>query len=125
MDDGFLNTLPEIQRQALWEIAYFGYGFEGDNNLYRYLAAQELIWEQMTIAQVRGYGGNEKFQISWTGKYGEDIAKINEYKQIINNLRSSYYTKPSFSGSKLNVKVGETITLTDSNNVLNRFKVTV
>lgn len=52
--DKFLETLPAPTSQALWEIAYFGYGFEGDNNLYRYLAAQELIWEQMTIAQVRG-----------------------------------------------------------------------
>lgn len=125
IEDAFLETLPINQRQALWEIAYFGYGFEGDNNIYRYLAAQELIWEQMTIAQVRGYGGNEKFQISWTGKYGEDIAKINEYKQIISNLRSTYYTAPSFNGTSLDVKVGETITLTDSNNVLSRFKVTV
>mgnify|MGYP000615125104 CR=1 FL=1 len=39
----FFDTLPEPQRQRMWRIAYFGYGFEGDVSLDRYLAAQELI----------------------------------------------------------------------------------
>ena len=125
LTDDFFFNLPESQQQTIWLINYFGIGFEGDTNYHRFLAQQELTWEQMTIQQVRGYGGDEKFGISWTGKNGEDIGLINQYKAEIQSLMSTYYTRPSFHNTTYDVKVGDTLTLTDTNNVLSRFRVTL
>ncbi len=122
----FFNTLPAQQRQNMWRIAYFGYGFEGDVSLDRYLAAQELIWEQMNLYQLRGFGSKENFQIEYQKVRGNvSLAAINNYKNIINSLISTYDTKPSFNGESRDVKVGDIITLTDTNGVLDRFNVTV
>ncbi|QIK57006.1 VaFE repeat-containing surface-anchored protein [Erysipelothrix sp. HDW6A] len=125
LSEGFFDSLPDAQQDRIWLINYFGIGFEGDTNPHRFFAQQELTWEEMTIEQVRGYGGNEKFQISWTGSQGEDLALINQYKTEIQSLMSTYYTRPSFHNVSYDVKIGDTLTLTDTNNVLERFDVTV
>lgn len=121
--DNFFDNLPPAKQQSIWRIAYFGYGYEGDFDVHRYLAAQEMIWELMTIQEVRGYGGNETFSISWSGKDGENISKINSYKNTISSLLKTYSLRPSFHNTTHSVKVGQVLTLTDSNGVLARYKV--
>ena len=69
----------------------------------RYVTAQGYIWELMGASfstSYDGYGGMK-------GQIDTDI--------------SNYFVKPSFSDQTITVKVGEPITLTDTNNVLPEF----
>ena len=115
---------PNVQNK-LWNYAYFGYGYNGDTNPLRYMAVQELIWETVPIGAQNPWGGNDTWEIEWTGGLGENVSLINQYKQEILNLSDTKSLKPSFDGSTIEGKRGEVITLTDTNNVLNRFKITV
>lgn len=119
------ENLPPSLRNRLWSISYFGYGFEGDKSPWRYLAAQELFWEAVPLSQFLPYGGDGTFNISWTGKYGENISEINRYKEEIESLIRTMNFRPSFSGKTIEAKLNETIVLSDSNSVLDRFRVTV
>lgn len=46
--DLFDQLSPEVQ-EKLWNIGYFGYGYNNDKNPLRYMAAQELVWETVPI----------------------------------------------------------------------------
>ena len=122
--DLFNQLEPNVQNK-LWNYAYFGYGYNGDTNPLRYMAAQELIWETVPIGAQNPWGGNDTWEIEWTGGLGENVSLINQYKQEILSLSDTKFLKPSFDGSTIDGKRGEVITLTDTNNVLDRFKITV
>ncbi len=121
--DDFINKLPAAQKNTIWQIAYFGYGYDDDMASERYLAAQELIWEQMNIGQLRGYGGSERFAISWIDTAADiDAAKIEKYKKIINDLMGQYHLSPSFKADLVAVKVGDIVTLKDKNGLLDQYE---
>ena len=122
-DDSLIDRLEPSKKERLWQIAYFGYGFEGDKATERYMAAQELIWESMTVKEVRNYGGNDHFKVSWNAAAeGVSIDKINEYKEIITSLMKKHDKEPSFKGKSINVKPGEIVELIDENAVLDRYE---
>lgn len=120
--DLFDQLSPEVQ-EKLWNIGYFGYGYNSDKNPLRYMAAQELVWETVPIGSQNPWGGNDTWEIEWTGGMGEDVDRIHQYKQEIVDLMNSKYQKPSFDGKTFEGKVNEIITLNDSNGVLDRFSV--
>lgn len=125
IEDDFIKELPNAQKNRIWQIAYFGYGYGGDLANERYLAAQELIWEEMNIGQLRGYGGNEKFAISWIDTADDiKISRIEEYKKVISDLMNDYLLSPSFKSKVISTKVGDIITLSDDNSLLDRYEFT-
>lgn len=103
----------ETMRKVLL-YAYYGYEYPGHNTpLYR-VASQTMIWEEVNTF---------RFKYS-TERYGYgthiDISKErNEIQRLIDN----HYKKPSFNGQTITANVGDTVTLTDTNNVLSNYEV--
>lgn len=78
-------------------------GYNSNPTHERYVTAQGYIWELMGASFSTSYDG-----------YGG-------MKRQIDTDISNYFVKPSFSDQTVTVKVGEPITLTDTNNVLPEF----
>ncbi len=101
-------------RQA-GRVAYFGWyqekgvtGSDGllyDNDLKTYAFTQQMIWE--TIGQSSGRFVDDNIQ-------NEYIAFRNE----VNKKMTKMQTRPSFDGTTVTIRTGETTTLTDSNETL-------
>ena len=99
-------------------IAYYGYTYPGHQTLKYRATTQGMIWATIL-------GNNTTVRFS-TERYNKgtplDIsAETNE----INRLMEEHYKVPSFDGQTINAQVGKTITLTDTNNVLSNFNVTL
>ena len=107
---GYSNAVKE----KVLLMAYYGYDYTGHQTLRYRLATQALIWETV---------GNYKITYSterWNAGTIIDVsAERNEIMRLVNN----HYNKPSFNGQTVKVKVGDTITLTDTNNVLSGYDV--
>lgn len=96
-------------------VAYYGYGYSGHTDKKWYPITQVMIWRL----------SNPESDIFFTDKLnGSKITSYDDEIAEINALVDSHYTKPSFNASDLTVPLGQSITLTDSNNILNKFKVT-
>ena len=105
------------------EYLYFGWGYNGQSGYKYHLAVQKLIWDELYNA-----GYNTRHDSSTVSFYqkgdgvGIDVTtEMNKVKSNINN----YYKTPSFcsSSSKLDLKINESTTYTDSNNVLSGYEV--
>ena len=94
-------------------ISYYGYRYDGHNDLKYYIATQDLIWE----LYMHDY-------IKWTkgGEFGEEI-DISEEKNEILDLINKHNVLPEFNDSINEVKVNETKEFVDSNNVLNNYDI--
>lgn len=112
------SKLTKDQYEKIKLISYYGYGYQDANVNHTdkkwYAVTQGLIWEVES----------NNHEIYFTNYLqGPKVDKfLNEYQEI-NNLISSHYTKPSFINTTKEMNLGETITLTDSNNVLNSFNI--
>ncbi|EAK8385915.1 hypothetical protein CIC46_10230 [Listeria monocytogenes] len=84
---------------ALWKYA----GTDMDTQQ----VAQAMIWEEF----------NGKRIISITRPNGSLITNYGAIKQKINTIITNYYKKPSFNNQTVKLTVGESVTLTDTNNV--------
>lgn len=93
--------LTAQQRAWFEDIGNFGYPMEQSHEMY--LTAQGYMWEKMGSTFSSSYGG-------YTAKKA----------QIDGNI-AAYYTRPSFHGEKVTVKMGEPLTLTDTNGVLEEY----
>ena len=100
-------------------LAYYGYGYKEGNINHKakkwYGITQVMIWRVM------------RTDLSWTFKssrYGSTNSKLfkNEVKEM-NNLVNNHKKKASFEGANKKISAGETITLTDSNKVLENYSV--
>lgn len=98
------------------KVAYFGwyqergtYGSDGNfvdpTSLKQYAFTQQLVWE--TLNQSNGRFVEDNIQ-------NEYIAFKNEVNQKMTRMQ----TKPSFDGTTVTIRTGETTTLTDSNGTL-------
>lgn len=92
-------------------LGHYGYEYPGHQTDNYYLATQELIWEYLTNISVDFYTGKNA-----TG------TKINIENEIL-TLVNRHYIKPSFNLNTITAYVGETITLTDTNNALSKFDI--
>ncbi len=97
-------------REELERIAYYGYDYENHQNLYYYMATQQLIWEKM---------GSQN--IVWDTA-SNDLPNIDDYKKEILRLMEKHNVFPSFAESTISVKVGEPYKLVDQNGVLDDFE---
>ncbi len=121
----FLNTgapsnavkeLPKATQERLWKIAYYGYGYPGHDSNIWWGAAQQMIYEALGWS-VKWY----KNQSDATNQKNE--VNMKAYTNEIERLIASHDIAPSFAGQELKLNVGESITLTDTNEVLDRFLV--
>lgn len=100
-------------------LAYYGYGYKDSNYNHKakkwYGITQVLIWRTM------------RTDLTWTFKesrYGSTNSSLfkSEVKEL-NELVNNHNKKASFSGSSKKVSLGESITLTDTNKVLENYTI--
>ena len=101
----------EESRKKMELISYYGYRYDGHDDLKYYIATQDLIWRMYAGADIR-----------WTkgGEYGEEI-DISKEKNEILDLISKHNVLPSFNASINDIKVNETREFIDTNGVLNNY----
>ena len=102
------------QKLKMLLIAYYGYDYPNHQTLNYRLATQALLWE---------HTGNYSVSYS-TQRWGAGTnIDVSAERNTIMNLVNSHYVKPSFNGQTITMKVGDKITLTDTNNVLSNYDV--
>lgn len=110
--------LPNSIKERVLLIGYYGYTYHGHQTTQFRGATQGMIWDTII-----GEGANTKFT---TARWGEgSVLDISNEKAEIERLIAHHYDKPSFNGSTYTLQVGQSITLTDTNNILRNFNVSV
>lgn len=108
---------PSI-KDRLTLVAYYGYTYPGHQNIKYHAATQAMIWEA-----ILGEGSWVRFSTArWNGGTPLDISAE---RAEIENLIAHHRDLPSFSGQVHRLQVGETLVLTDTNNVLSNYEVSV
>lgn len=98
-------------------LAYFGnkHAVESGSVDWHAVVANAIWKELEPTHELRGYTLSPTF---------DTLEKNLNAIQTLENDVANYYIVPSFTDATYNVKVGETIRLTDTNGVLNTFKIT-
>ena len=100
------SDFSHAKRSEMSIISYEGYyKHRNDSDIKNWnMATQLMIWEAMgwSVTSVTGF----------------DYAS---YKTNIQNAINKHSTRPSFNGDEITIKVGESITLNDTNGVFNEF----
>ena len=111
---GLSNNIKE----RLLLIAYYGYTYPGHNTTQYRAATQGMLW-----ATILGNNTTVNFT---TERWGAgSVLNVSNERAEIERLIANHYAKPSFNGGTYTAQVGETITLTDTNNVLSNYKISV
>lgn len=106
------NNLSIQQSKRISLIAYFGYNYKNHTSEKWYAITQYMIWKEASPSE----------DIYFTDSLnGNRINIFTEEMNEINNLINNYLTLPSITNSEIDIVEGQTITLTDSNNVLNNY----
>ena len=96
-------------------VAYYGYDKFERNDIYYYMAAQELIWERIL-------GGDK---VWWTTERYNEGSRINidSYKnEILNNI-NTFYISPSFDNTTIDIPMDIETIVEDTNGVTNDYIV--
>lgn len=110
--------LPNSIKERLLLIGYYGYTYPGHQTIQYRAATQGLIWDTII-----GEGAHTNFT---TARYSEGaVLNVSNEQAEIERLIAHHYDKPSFNGETYTLQVGETITLTDTNNILSNYDVSV
>ena len=112
-DSAKWDELSETQRQAIWEINYYGYSYPGHESENYYVATQIMIWQVVTGTWYQPYymDGTTNYDIS---------NEVNE----INHLRSTPQGRPSFNNQTIKMGLNTPVTLTDSKGTLSNYSIT-
>ena len=110
--------LPDSIKERILLIGYYGYTYPGHQTEQYHMATQGMLWDTII-----GVGDNTRFS---TARYGQgtmvDItAERNEIKRLIDH----HFDVPSFNGNVYKLQVGESLTITDTNNLLSEFDISV
>lgn len=109
-----LSNLSREELERVELLAYYGYGYANHTSLDWYAATQILIW-QVTDKVSTPYPIEEgDHSLTRSTRYD---AKMNEINDLVNHHG---YTV-SFNKQKVNLKVGQTVRLTDTNKVLSEY----
>lgn len=112
------TNLPNSIKERVLLIGYYGYTYHGHNTEKFRAATQGMLWDT-----ILGHGTETQFT---TSRWGEGTRlDIDSEKAEIERLIAHHYDKPSFNGGTYTVQVGETIQLTDTNNILDNYDITV
>ena len=105
------DDLSESQRQAIWEINYYGYSYPGHQTDAYYIATQLMIWEVVDQWYDPYYtDGTTPYDIS---------AEVNEIK----SLRSNPQGRPSFNNTTIKTGLNMPKTITDTKGVLSNYNI--
>lgn len=105
-------------KERILLIGYYGQTYPGHNTVKYKAAAQGMIW-----ATILGNNTTVKFS---TARYGEGTPlDISAEKAEIERLIAHHYDRPSFNAGVYKLQVGQSLTLTDTNNVLQNFDISV
>lgn len=116
--DWSATGLSDSIKERVLLIGYYGQTYPGHNTVKYKAAAQGMIW-----ATILGNNTTVKFS---SARYGEGTPlDISAEKAEIERLISHHYDRPSFNAGVYKLQVGETLTLTDTNNVLGQFDINV
>lgn len=94
-------------------IAYYGYGYEGHEDVNWYYATQLLIWSVTDPGYTYAIADGDH-SLTPSNRY-------DTYYNEINSLVDNHRVQPSFNGEKIEMKAGETITLNDTHRVLSKY----
>ncbi|MDR2833308.1 MAG: Cys-Gln thioester bond-forming surface protein [Streptococcaceae bacterium] len=113
--DGY-TKLSQTQKDRINNIAYASFNngtVNANTNPNMYAAAQMLIWETV---------GNHDVQYVRAGANNlTDLATVNSYKTILNNVVNQLNAVPSFNNTTVDIKAGTNVVLTDTNNAISKF----
>ena len=110
--------LSDNIKERLLLIAYYGYTYPGHETTEYRAATQGMLWSTIL--------GNNTTVIFTKSRWGEGSRlNISSEMEEIERLIKNHYVKPSFNGQTITAQVGETLTLTDTNNVLSNYKISV
>ncbi|MCI8347450.1 MAG: Cys-Gln thioester bond-forming surface protein [Bacilli bacterium] len=106
------DNLSPNQMKRISLIAYFGYGYGNHNEDKWYAVTQFMIWKEADPS------GSMYFT---NGLNGNPINAYTNEIQEINHLINNYLTLPSISNYEVNMVQGHSISLTDTNHVLQNY----
>ena len=110
--------LPDSIKERLLLIGYYGYTYPGHQTEQYRAATQGMIWDVII-----GEGANTHFT---TARYGAgNPFDVSAEKAEIERLIAHHYDRPSFNAGVYRLQVGQSLTLTDTNNVLSNFDISV
>jgi hypothetical protein len=95
-------------------VAYYGYEYQGHNTMKYYMAAQEIIWEKIS--------GRSIYWVQGTSASSPEV-DVSVEKNNILNLVNAHTKVPSFDEKTIEVNVGESKTITDTNGVLSNYQI--
>lgn len=108
------NNLTAYQKERISKIAHFGYGYPGRTEEKWYAITQMMIWKEADP------NGDFYFTDKLNG------TRINAYVEEMNQINNSIYLNditPSIIGKEYKLVEGESLNITDTNNVLNNYVV--
>ncbi|MCC2839139.1 prealbumin-like fold domain-containing protein, partial [[Clostridium] innocuum] len=97
-------TVSKIQKDDIADIWYYAY-VNTNQSKWNYAVGQLMVWEYL------GYKPTD-----------HNVPNYEKRKAEVNTAIANMSRKPSFSGKKITLNVGESKTLTDTNGVLSDFK---
>lgn len=117
-DDASQSTLLNLSfadKKRIFDIAYYGYGYGNHTSLEWYAATQIMIW------QITDRGDNPPYPVAdgdrtltYSNRYD---AMFNEINYLVDHASRTV----SFDKQTINANIGDTITLTDTNGLLESF----
>lgn len=117
-NQAYVANMTQSQWERIQLLAYYGYGYSDSevnhNDLKWYAVAQYMIWQTVP------HGYDIYFTDSLNGnritKYTNEIAEMER-------LLSEHHTRPSFNNTSLDMVIGNTSKITDTNGVLSKWQV--
>ncbi len=110
----FMKNIDDDKLQKAFLYAYYGYGYKDHTDDKWWAITQVMIW--------RTVDPDSKFYFTKTLNGTRDDTKFATEIAELENLVNNHIVRPNFTLKK-DFTIGESITLTDSNNVLNNYSV--
>lgn len=113
-DQSYVGQMTQEQWRRITLLAYYGYGYGNHTDIHWYTVTQYLIWQTVP----HGY------DIYFTDSLnGNRITKYTNEINELNRLVEEHNISPNITSDTIDMVIGDTVELTDSNNVLNKFEV--
>lgn len=115
INNEFKSQISDEEWEKIKLIAYYGYNYQNHTELKWYSVTQIVIWKVLRPSWDIYYTDT----LNGTRLYNKYEEEIEELKNLVNN----HYNKPKFDSTNYEISFGNTLTLIDSNNELNNFKI--
>ena len=113
-DQSYVGQMTQEQWRRITLLAYYGYGYGNHTDIHWYTVTQYLIWQTVP----------HSYDIYFTDTLnGNRITKYTNEINELNRLVEEHNISPNITNDTIDMVIGDTVELTDSNNVLNKFEV--